>query len=469
MKKTVETQAEKLRRMTTEPVEKLIGKLAVPTIISMLVTSVYNMADTYFVGGIGDSSSATAAVGFVFPLMAFIQAISFFFGHGSGNYISRELGKGNTRNAEKMAINGFLLSMMTGAVIAVLGFTFRRFIAGSILQSTDTALGYTLDYLSIIVIGAPITMGSFVLNNQLRFQGNAVFGMIGIGIGGIINIGLDPLFIHTFGMGIAGAAAATVISQVIGFTILLIGTFRSDSVRLDIRNFKPDFECIRTIFNGGIPSLARQGMGAIAMIILNAAIKEQAAIAFGFGDDAVSAMTIVNKIMQFAVSALIGFGQGFQPVCGFNYGAGRKDRVTGAFRFCIRIGFVFLLVMSVLGCIFAYDIVFFFKHSPEVASIGMQALRLQAMVFPFMAYVIMANMMLQTIGMAGRATLLALSRQGLFLIPVALILPRVFGFSGVLWCQPAADFLSLALSVPITESVIRREFSAPDKILSAEP
>lgn len=224
-------------------------------------------------------------------------------------------------------------------------------------------------------------------------------------------------------------------------------------------NYKPSWRCFKDIFHGGIPSLARQGMAAIAMVILNAAIKEQATLAFGFADDAVSAMTIVNKVMGFASSALIGFGQGFQPVCGFNYGAGRKDRVRNAFWFCVKVGFVFLIVLSVVGAVFAYDVVLFFKDSPQVAQVGMDALRLQCIMFPFMAYTVMANMMLQTMGLSGKATLLALSRQGLFLIPCALILPAVFGFTGVLFCQPVSDALSLLLAIPVTRSTFKRELA----------
>lgn len=454
-----ETQQEKLIRMTTQPVEKLIGKLALPTIISMVVTSIYNMADTYFVGGIGDSSSATAAVGFVFPLMTIMQAIAFFFGHGSGNYMARELGKGNTKGAEQMATTGLGISIICGFVLTALGLIFRYPVAKYLLQSTDTALPYVLDYMSIIMMGAPVIMGSFVLNNQLRFQGNAFFGMVGIGLGGVLNIALDPLFIYTFDMGILGAAAATVISQVISFLILLFGITKSTSVQMHIENFKPTWQCFKDIFSGGIPSLARQGMGAVAMVILNATIKEQAILTFGFADDAVSAMTIVNKVMGFAASALIGFGQGFQPVCGFNYGAGRKDRVRQAFWFCVKVGFVFLTVLSAIGAIFSYDIVWFFKNSEAVAKVGMEALRLQCIMFPFMTFTVMANMMLQTMGLSGKATFLALSRQGLFLIPCALILPAIFGFTGVLLCQPVADLLSFVLAVPVTKRTLKKELA----------
>ena len=454
-----ETQEQKLIRMTTQPVEKLIGKLALPTIISMIVTSVYNMADTYFVGGIGDSSSASAAVGFVFPLMTLMQAIAFFFGHGSGNYMSRELGKGNIDGAERMATTGFGMSIIFGLVLSVVGLVFRNPIAEHLLQSTDTAMPYVLDYMSIILMGAPVIMGSFVLNNQLRFQGNAFFGMVGIGFGGILNMVLDPLFIYTFDMGIKGAAFATVLSQVISFLILLFGITKSTSIQMYIDNFKPTWRSFMDIFHGGIPSLARQGMGAIAMVILNATIKEQAILMYGFADDAVSAMNIVNKVMGFAASALIGFGQGFQPVCGFNYGAGRKDRVRHAFWFCVKVGFGFLVVLSALGALFAYDIVWFFKDSQSVAQIGKEALRLQCLMFPFMTFVIMSNMMLQTMGLSGKATFLALSRQGLFLIPCALILPLFFGFTGVLLCQPVADLLSFVLAVPVTFGTLRKELA----------
>ena len=307
-----EQQNAKFIEMTETPVGTLVCRLAVPTMVSMLVTSFYNMADTFFVGKI--NTSATGAVGVVFSLMAIIQACGFFFGHGSGNYISKQLGKRDTEEASRMASIGFFSAFLFGIVFMAAGLVFLEPLARA-LGSTDTILPYAKDYLGIILLGAPFMTSSLVLNNQLRFQGNAFYAMIGIATGAVLNIGLDPLFIFVFQMGIKGAALATILSQIVSFCLLVAGSFRGENIHISYRKFHPDGAAFLEILRGGIPSLLRQGLASVAVICLNFA-------AGGYGDEAIAAMSIVNRIMMFAGSALIGFGQGFQPVCGFNYGAG---------------------------------------------------------------------------------------------------------------------------------------------------
>ena len=306
--------------MTESPVEPLICKMAVPTIISMLITSIYNMADTFFVGRLG--TSATGAVGVVFPRMALIQAVGFFFGQGSGNYISRQLGAQHREEAERMAATGFFSALCAGCVIMILGLLLRHPLA-HLLGATDTILPYALDYMCIILIGAPYMTASLVLNNQLRLQGNAVYAMIGLVSGGVLNMALDPLFIFTFGMGIRGAALATILSQLVGFCLLLTGVYVSGGIRIRLCLFSPSPARYADLARGGIPSLCRQGLASIAVTCLNTAARP-------YGDAAIAAMSIVTRVSQFAGSAMIGFGQGFQPVCGFNYGARKYERVTGA-------------------------------------------------------------------------------------------------------------------------------------------
>jgi len=432
-------QEQKFRTMTETPVKKLVCKLAVPTIISMLVTSFYNMADTFFVGRIG--TSASAAVGVVFSLMAIIQATGFFFGHGSGNFISRALGRHDNETAGRMAATGFFSALITGTVIMVLGLTFLEPLA-RLLGSTETILPYAMDYMRIILIGAPYMCASLVLNNQLRFQGNAVYGMVGITSGAVLNIALDPLLIFVFDMGIAGAALATIISQFVGFILLLIGTHRGDAIAIRLRNFKPSRMIYKEILRGGAPSLLRQGLGSVATISLNFS-------AGIYGDAAIAGMSIVTRIMQFAYSCLIGFGQGFQPVCGFNYGAKKYDRVKEAFWFCVKLSAVVLVVLAAVGFTFAPQIVSIFRDDPDVIAVGKVALRMQCLAFPLAAWVVMCNMMTQTIGKAVRASILAMSRQGLFFIPTVLILPRIFGIFGLEISQTIADIISFAVAVPL--------------------
>ena len=437
-----EQRQQKFDRMTKTPIPRLIGELAVPTIISMLVTSFYNMADTFFVGKI--NTSATAAVGIVFPLMAMIQAFGFFCGHGSGNYISRQLGAYNFEDASKMSATGFVTAFVLGLGILVVGFLFTDPLL-HIMGSTETILPYARSYMRIILIGAPYMTASLVLNNQLRFQGSAFYSMIGITTGAVLNIVLDPLFIFVLDMGVAGAALATIISQFVSFCLLIAGTFRGGNLRLNLRDFSPSLKYYQNIVKGGAPSLFRQGLGSFATVCLNL-------MAGPYGDAAIAAMSIVTRISQFAASVVIGFGQGFQPVCGFNYGAKLFKRVQEGFWFCVKFCTSVLLVAAVCGWIFSPNLI---KTDPLVIEYGSQALRLQALTFPLVGWITIANMMLQTIGKTVKASLLAMSRQFLFFVPVILTLPGFLGILGVQLSQPIADFCSFLLAVPLSISVLR--------------
>ena len=439
-------QEEKYVQMTTTPVPKLICSLAVPTIISMLVTSFYNMADTFFVGKLDTQS--TAAVGVAFSIMAIIQAVGFFFGHGSGNYISRKLGSKEFDEAKTMASNGFFLSILSGIIIAVFGIIFINPLSVA-LGSTPTILPYTKKYLSIILLGAPFMTSSLVLNNQLRFQGRASLAMVGIVIGAVLNIALDPVLIFGFQMGISGAAIATVSSQFCSFLLLVFLVNKDGSIAIRLKNLKINFYYIKEIFRGGVPSLCRQGLGSIAVIFLNHA-------AGLHGDAAIAGMSIVNRITMFANSALIGFGQGFQPVCGFNYGAKLYNRVREGFYFCVKYAFVFLVIVSILCGIFASNIVALFrKEDIEVIETGTMALRLQCITFPLNAWIVMSNMMLQSIGKALKASIVAGARQGYFFIPLILILPACFGLLGVQMTQAVSDVCTLLVSIPLSLSVLK--------------
>lgn len=443
------SQDERVRFMTTEPIPGLICQMAVPTIISMLVTAFYNMADTLFVGRINTQS--TAAVGVAFSVMALIQACGFFFGHGSGNYISRALGAREYEDAEKMSATGFFSSLLIGCVIATLGVVFIKPIS-LILGSTPTILPYTESYLRIIFLGAPIMMGSFVLNNQLRFQGSASVAMIGIVSGALLNIVLDPILIFVCHLGVAGAALATVISQCVSFGILLYMDLRRGAIKVHWKNFTPNAYYFSNIFRGGIPSLCRQGIGSISTIILNTAAGNYGG---AMADAAIAAMGVVTRIAMFANSALIGFGQGFQPVCGTNYGAGKYTRVREAYYFCVKVAVGVLFAISVAGFIYAEPLMQLFRDDADVVKIGALALRAQCLTFTLNSWIIMCNMLLQTIGMALKASIVSMARQGLFLIPALLILPALFGLFGVQIAQTVADLCTFLLAVPMGSGVLK--------------
>lgn len=440
------TAEEKFERMTQEPVDRLICSLAVPTIISMLITSIYNMADTFFVSQIG--TSASGAVGIAFSLMAIIQAIGFTFGNGSGNYISRLLGQKKSKYASKVAATGFFSALIFGGILSALGLTFLDSLVYS-LGATETIAPYAKEYIRYILIGMPYMAASFVLNNILRFQGSAFYAMLGIGTGGILNIALDPILIFGLDMGTGGAALATIISQFVSFCILFYNSGLSGTIKIQFKNFTPKWKIYKEILRGGLPSFYRQSFGSIAMIALNFS-------AGPYGDAAIAAMSIVTRVFQFAISAMIGFGQGFQPVCGFNYGARRYDRVLDAFWFCVKTSAVALVATSAVLFVLSSQIISVFrKEDLEVVAIGTWALRFHCLGFPLSAWVVMVNMLLQTIGKGTLASIVAISRQGLFFLPSILILPHIFGILGVQISQPVSDVFAFLLTLKIGISILR--------------
>ena len=419
--------------LTKTPVPTLISRLAVPTILSMLVTGIYNAADTFFVGRI--STQATAAVGLVFSVMALIQAVGFFCGQGSGSYISRLLGAGRRQEADETAATGFALSLILGVAAAIAGNLFARPVALS-LGAGSTTMHDTLVYMRIILIGAPFTMAQFVINNQLRFQGSAVYAMVGLLTGAVINIGLDPLLIFGFHMGVAGAAIATVSGQFISFLVLLIGSRQGDNIRISLSNVRLNAHYLKEIINTGTPALMRQGLAAIAA--------------------AIAGMSVVTRVMMLLASAMIGFGQGYQPVCGFNYGAHLYDRVKEGYFFCVKYGTIFLAGASALCLGFAPQIIRFFRNDPDVISVGAVALRAQAISLPLMATIVITNMMLQACGKGLKASIVSAARNGIFFVPLILILPRLLGLFGVEITQAVSDVLSFVLAIPFAASELKK-------------
>jgi putative MATE family efflux protein len=438
---------DKTTLMTTVPVERLISRLAIPSILNMMVSALYNMADTYFVSHLG--TSAVAAVGITFPLQAVIQAIGFLFGQGSGNYIAWMLGARNKENALKMAAIGFFSSILLVFILAILGFLNVVTLAG-MLGATDTILPYAREYIGIILIGAPLMAGSLTLNAQLRFQGSPFYAVMGVISGAILNVFLDPLFIFVIGLGIRGAAWATIISQGISCGILLYACSRKDNVSINIKYFSPTMANIKEIFRGGIPACLRQLLTSVGTVITNY-------FAGTYGDAAIAAISIGNRIFMFASSAMIGFGQGFQPVCGFNYGAKLYDRVKRAFWFCVRVSIIFLIVVAVTLAIFAPQIISRFrKDDAEVLRIGILSLRLHCISLPFTAWIVLAGFFTQNTNSPLQASLIATARQGIFLIPSLFILTSFLGLLGVQLSPLVSDMAAFLFSIPLTIGVLRK-------------
>jgi putative MATE family efflux protein len=433
--------------MTQTPVPKLILKLSVPTIISMLVTGIYNSADTFFVGKI--STEATAAVGIVFSVMAIIQAVGFMCGQGSGNYLARMLGANDNKQANEVASTGFAISLIIGGVIAAVGIFLVDPIS-HLLGASEATLDDTKNYMRIILIGAPFMTGQFVINNQLRFQGSAVYAMMGLLAGAIANIALDPLYIFVFDLGVSGAALATVSGQIISFIVLFIGSKQGVNIHIKFRNIRINGHYIFQIINGGIPSLFRQGLAALATIMLNKIAGE-----YG-GDAAIAGMSVATRTLMLVSSALIGFGQGYQPVCSFNFGANLKKRVKEGYFFCLRYGTYFLIVVAALCFAFAPQIISWFRDDPDVIRIGAKALRFQSVSLPLMSGIVMTNMMLQSIGAGVKASISSSARSGIFFIPLLLLFSALFGLTGVESAQAAADVCAMILAVPFAYSELKK-------------
>jgi len=434
-------------QMLNDPVERIIPKLAGPTILSMLITSIYNMADTFFVSQLG--TSASGAVGIIYSAMALIQAFAFMIGMGAGNNISRLLGKGREEEARRYASVAWFTGLGLGCVVSVLGMTLMEPIV-MLLGSTETIAPYAVDYARYIFLAAPFMICSLIMNNLLRFQGLAVYSMAGITTGGILNMILDPILIFGAGMGTMGAGVATGFSQFVSFCILLfMCNTHKDAIRITPRNFRPSLKMYGSILYTGAPSLARQGIASISSVMLNS-------IAGGYGDAAVAAMSIVSRFTMFINSVIIGFGQGFQPVCAFNFGAKKYDRVRESFWFCVKVMTITLLVLCGVSLLFSSHIIALFRRDDaEVIAIGTFALRAQLITMPLWGYYIMCNMFSQSIGYGFRSSIISCARQGLFLIPVLAVLPRFFGLRGLQLSQPVSDILAFILAFVLVSGIFK--------------
>ena len=443
-----DTKEKQYKKMIETPIPKLVTSLAVPTVVSQLITTIYNTADTYFVAQIG--TSATAAVGVVFSLMSIIQAVGFGLGMGSNSLISRNLGAKDDKTANKYGNSAFLASIIFGICLMIIGLlTLEPFMR--MLGSTETMLPYSCDYAKYILIGAPIMCSSFVLNNILRSEGHAIYAMWGLSIGGILNVILDPLFIFGFDMGIAGAAIATVLSQLVSFIMLLTIFIRDISiVKLNIMYISRSVSDYILILKTGFPTICRQSLGSVASALLNV----KAAI---YGDAAVGAITIANKIYMLVRNVILGIGQGFQPVAGYNYGAKNNKRVKEAFVFACTVGTVICISAAIIIGFNASAVISWFrKDELEVLYIGRQTLYFACAIMPFMAYSTYVNQLYQCLGFSKQATFLACCRQGVCFIPLILILPEIIGVIGVQMSQPLSDFLTFIVSVPFQISFFRR-------------
>lgn len=434
-------------KMINTPVARLVIRLGIPTIISMMVTTVYSMADTYFVGKLGNSASG--AVGVVFGLLAINQAIGFMFGHGAGSIVARKLGEMDSDNATRYASVSFFAALLSGLLVSCFGLIYITPLM-KMLGSTDTILPYAKDYGRFILIAAPVSMGSFVLNNILRYEGKAYLSMIGLTIGGIINIALDPVCIFVFDLGIAGAGISTAFSQCVSFLILLSMFLRGKTQsKLKFSVACSNVFMVILIIKTGFPSFLRQGLTSLSTMILNE-------MSGDYGDEAVAAMSIVNRICFFVFAVGLGIGQGFQPVASFNYGAKRYDRVKKAYYFTWAAGELMLGILAIAGIILSGNLIGVFRDDPRVIEIGTVALRFQLFALFVQPVSICTSMLFQSIGENKKAAFVSMLRSGACFIPILLILNDKFGLLGVQTAQPVADLITFIITMPMGLAYINK-------------
>ncbi len=439
------------KRMTETPVSRLIVSLGIPTTISMLITNIYNMADTYFVGTLG--ASAQGATGVLFTLQAVIQAISFMLGHGSGIFVSKALADKDTDEASRYASSAFYIGIVAGAVLTILGLTFLDPFM-RLLGSTETILPHAKDYGMWVLLACPFMVGSLILNNNLRYEGKAFYAMFGLTTGGILNILGDYLFVMRCGLGVFGAGMATAISQVISFIILFVMYERMAQSKIRPRHISRSATTYLSICKVGFPSLIRQGLTSISTGLLNNLTKP-------FGDAAIAAMSVVNRYSMFVMCIGLGIGQGFQPVASFNYQAGEYKRVKKGLLFTTAVGFVFVFVLSAAGFTFAEQIVYLFQKDPAVITVGVTALRYASVGLLFMPLSIPVNMLYQSIRKAGISSFLSLLRSGLYFIPLLLLGSQLWGLTGIQLAQPLTDLLNGLTCIPF---VLHFLYKTPDRI-----
>ncbi|EFM38701.1 MATE efflux family protein [[Eubacterium] yurii subsp. margaretiae ATCC 43715] len=424
----------------------LLVKTSIPTIIGMLVMVIYNLTDTFFVG-ILNNKSMTAAIGIVFSFMSFIQAIGFWFGYGSGNIMSKKIGENEEKEAEIISSIGILFSIVIGILIAILSWflvlPLSKFIGAS---ASKNLLNFTVEYLKVIIISIPFGLYSVTLYNQLRLCGNVKDGMTGLLIGMAVNMVLDPVLMFVFKFGFIGAGYATLIGQITGCIVLTNLSGKNGNIAVDLKKARINKDRVYHILAGGMPNFSRQSITSIALILLNV-------VASKYGDGVIAALTISSRIVALAYMIMIGWGQGFQPICAMNYGAKKYDRVKKAFKFAVVGGTLFLIMAAILLYLFSELLIKTMSNDNEVILVGSEILRMQCITLPLLGYFAISSMLMQNIGQYFWASIISISRQGIFYIPLLYILSNMFGQFGIYLLQPVADVLSFGLDVIVVSKI----------------
>ncbi|PKM50697.1 MAG: MATE family efflux transporter [Firmicutes bacterium HGW-Firmicutes-7] len=431
--------------LENDSIPKALVKLSLPAIVGMLICATYNMIDTYFVSQLG-ITSATAAISIVFPLFILIGAVGLIFGVGGGTYVSRMLGEKNRKQADIVASTSLFTIIVVSIITTILGTIFIKQIL-AVLGANELIMPYAISYSRIIFLGIIFTMTNMTMENLIRAEGNAIISMLIIVSGAIINIILDPIFMFVFGLGLEGAAYATVLSQAISFTLFVFHFIKAKSyVKLSIKSVKISKTVYVQIMKVGIPAFIKQALVSISVGLINK-------FAIVYGVAAIAAMGITMRVTSMGMMLVIGFAQGFQPLAAYNYGAKKIKRLLEAIRTSIIWLTSFAVIFSVIVIIVAKPIVSKFSQDTEVIEIGVLMFRAFCTTFVFSGFIMIYSVLFEAIGKDKNALVLAISRQGLFFIPSLYILPIFYELNGIIWAQPIADFFSLILAILFSISI----------------
>ncbi len=443
-------QQQQARRemLLNEPISRVIPKMAIPTIVAFLINSIYSLADTYFVSSLG--TNATAAVSVNSSLDQLIMMCGSMLAIGANSYIARLLGQGDEKKASQVLSTSFFTAGGLGLLLLIFGSIFMRPMV-QLLGATPTCEQYSIEYASYVLLAAPFMATSFVMNQCLRSEGSATLSMVGMGFGGILNCVLDPIFIFGFDMGVAGASLATAISKVVSFSILIFPYItRRSLLHLSIRNVRFSKDIVSTVVSMGSSSMFRSGLSVVAAIILND-------LAGNISDSVLAGIGVCTKIMMFPFSIILGFGSGFQPVAGFNWGARQYGRVEECYRFASKVALIGSIIMAAFVAIFADQIILIFAGSdPEMRAIGRWCMWSQCLALPIHGWVAVVNMLCVGLGNAKGAFLLSTARQGTCFLPILYPMAWLMGAYGIASAQALADILTLILAIPMMIAMSRK-------------
>lgn len=438
----MDTKEQRRLNILTKPILPLLVKTAIPTIIGMLISVIYNLTDTFFVGRL-HNSAMIAAIGVVFSFTGVMQALGFWFGYGSGNAMAKNIGAQDYAEAETISSIGIVLAIATGVALAIAASIFVVPLAKRIGgNASHDVLIFTVQYLRIIIISVPFSLYAVTLYNQLRLCGNVRDGMIGLLSGMLSNMALDPLLMFPLNMGFIGAGYATLIGQIIGCIVLTALAKRHGNIPVNIKKARYSKTRIYHILAGGLPNFSRQAITSVALVLLNVT-------AAHYGESMIAALTISSKIVAVAYMIMIGWGQGFQPICAMNYGAKKYSRVKKAFITTVSIGTIFLIIAAIILFILAEQCIHLMSNDHDVISTGVTILKMQCFSMPLLGVFAVNSMFMQNIGNYGAALLISISRQGLFYVPLVYLLPAIYGKTGIYLVQPLSDVLSFVLAVAV--------------------